>query len=184
MGILALALIPAAYAFSLLKDVDTKKMIAFSIILPLLGLAMAGLGFIAPFVMAGALALGFMALALVPLALMGPGLSIAATALTEMAASLREVGSALGGIDENKLEALEDFAITSAVTGAASGIMAAIVSPITALGGMLGGEGENPQQQVVEKLDQLIAIVEKGGDVILDGNKVGRNLAMASSKMG
>ena len=184
MGILALALIPAAYAFSLLKDVDTDKMIAFSLLLPLLGLAMAGLGFIAPFVMAGALALGFMALALVPLALMGPGLSIAATALTEMAASLREVGSALGGIDENKLEALEDFAITSAVTGAASGIMAAIVSPITALGGMLGGEGENPQQQVVEKLDQLIAIVEKGGDVILDGNKVGRNLAMASSKMG
>ena len=116
---------------------------------------------------------------------MGPGLSIAATALTEMAASLREVGSALGGIDENKLEALEDFAITSAVTGAASGIMAAIVSPIAALGGMLGGDDEeDPQQQVVEKLNELIAIVKEGGDVILDGNKVGRNLAIASSKIG
>ena len=37
---------------------------------------------------------------------------------------------------------------------------------------------------LVAKLDQLIGVVEKGGDVILDGNKVGRNLAMASSKMG
>ena len=37
---------------------------------------------------------------------------------------------------------------------------------------------------LVAKLDQLIGVVEKGGDVILDGNKVGRNIAMASSKMG
>jgi hypothetical protein len=37
---------------------------------------------------------------------------------------------------------------------------------------------------LIAKVDQLIGVVEKGGDVILDGNKVGRNLAMASSKMG
>ena len=185
MGILALALIPAAYAFSLLKDVDTKKMIAFSIILPLLGLAMAGLGFIAPFVMAGALALGFMALALVPLALMGPGLSIASTALMGMAAALKEVGTSLNAIDSSKLEALEDFTITSAITGAASGVIAAIASPIAALGETLGGgDGGNTQQEIVGRLDRLIAVVEAGGDVILDGNKVGRNLSIASSGIG
>jgi hypothetical protein len=185
MGILALALIPAAYAFSLLKDVDTKKMIAFSIILPLLGLAMAGLGFIAPFVMAGALALGFMALALVPLALMGPGLSIASTALMGMAAALKEVGTSLNAIDSSKLEALEDFTITSAITGAASGVIAAIASPIAALGETLGGgDGGNTQQEIVGRLDRLIAVVEAGGDVILDGSKVGRNLSIASSGIG
>ena len=185
MGILALALIPAAYAFSLLKDVDTKKMIAFSIILPLLGLAMAGLGFIAPFVMAGALALGFMALALVPLALMGPGLSIASTALMGMAAALKEVGNSLNAIDSSKLEALEDFTITSAITGAASGVIAAIASPIAALGETLGGgDGGNTQQEIVGRLDRLIAVVEAGGDVILDGSKVGRNLSIASSGIG
>ena len=185
MGILALALITAAYAFSLLKDVDTKKMIAFSIILPLLGLAMAGLGFIAPFVMAGALALGFMALALVPLALMGPGLSIASTALMGMAAALKEVGTSLNAIDSSKLEALEDFTITSAITGAASGVIAAITSPIAALGETLGGgDGGNTQQEIVGRLDRLIAVVEAGGDVILDGSKVGRNLSIASSGIG
>ena len=185
MGILALALIPAAYAFSLLKDVDTDKMIAFSLLLPLLGLAMAGLGFIAPFVMAGALALGFMALALVPLALMGPGLSIASTALMGMAAALKEVGTSLNAIDSSKLEALEDFTITSAITGAASGVIAAIASPIAALGETLGGgDGGNTQQEIVGRLDRLIAVVEAGGDVILDGSKVGRNLSIASSGIG
>ena len=185
IGVLGLALIPAAYAFSLLADVDTNKMIAFSIMLPLLGLAMAGLGLIAPFVMAGALALGVMALALVPLALMGPGLSLATTALMGMATALKEVGTSLNDIDSSKLEALEDFAVTSAVTGAASGITSAIASPIAALGGMLGGGGDdNTQQEIVSRLDRLIAVVESGGDVILDGNKVGRNLSLASSGIG
>tara|TARA_R100000951_G_scaffold8637_1_gene7856 strand:- start:10084 stop:12558 length:2475 start_codon:yes stop_codon:yes gene_type:complete len=185
IGVLGLALIPAAYAFSLLADVDTNKMIAFSIMLPLLGLAMAGLGLIAPFVMAGALALGVMALALVPLALMGPGLSLATTALMGMATALKEVGTSLNDIDSSKLEALEDFAVTSAVTGAASGIASAIASPIAALGGMLGGGGDdNTQQEIVSRLDRLIAVVESGGDVILDGNKVGRNLSLASSGIG
>ena len=185
IGILGLALIPAAFAFSLLAGVDTEKMIAFSIILPLLGLAMAGLGLIAPFVIAGALALGVMALALVPLALMGPGLSLASTALMGMATALKEVGTSLNAIDSSKLEALEDFAVTSAVTGAASGIASAIASPIAALGGMLGGGGDdNTQQEIVGRLDRLIAVVEAGGDVILDGNKVGRNLSIASSGIG
>ena len=50
-----------------------------------------------------------------------------------------------------------------------------------------GGRGDNEDDGssiIAEKLDQLIAIVEKGGDVLLDGNKVGRNLAIASSKIG
>ena len=48
-----------------------------------------------------------------------------------------------------------------------------------------GGDNEDDGSSIIaEKLDQLIAIVEKGGDVLLDGNKVGRNLAIASSKIG
>ena len=185
IGVLGLALIPAAFAFSLLADVDINKMIAFSIMIPLLGLAMAGLGFIAPFVIAGALALGVMSLALVPLAMMGPGLSLATTALMGMAIALKDVGSALNNIDSSKLEALEDFTITSAITGAASGVIAAIASPIAALGETLGGGGGgNTQQEIVGRLDRLIAVVEAGGDVILDGNKVGRNLSIASSGIG
>ena len=173
-------------AFAAMGNVDIEQIRVFSEVLPGLGLAMAGLGLMAPLMILGSFALGAMSLALVPLALMGPGLSLAVTALMGMAQALREVGSALGDIDGSKLDKLEDFAITSAVTGAASGVMAAIASPIAALGGMLGGgdEGDDAQMQIVEKLDQLIAIVEKGGDVLLDGAKVGKNLAIASSKMG
>lgn len=57
LGIVAIALIPAAYAFSLLKDVDTDKIIAFSIAVPLLALAAAGLGFLLMPIAMGALAL-------------------------------------------------------------------------------------------------------------------------------
>ena len=42
-----------------------------------------------------------------------------------------------------------------------------------------GGGGE-----AVTILKELLAAVKAGGDVILDGNKVGRNIAMASSKIG
>lgn len=66
LAIVAVALIPAAYAFSLLENVDVAKMITFSIMLPLLGLAAAGLGFIAPLVLAGAAALMILGLALIP----------------------------------------------------------------------------------------------------------------------
>jgi hypothetical protein len=48
----------------------------------------------------------------------------------------------------------------------------------SAVGGA-GGGGE-----VVTVLKELLAAVKAGGDVILDGNKVGRNLSLASSGIG
>ena len=69
LGILAVSLIPAAFAFSLLEGLDTDALIAFSVALPLLSLAAAGLGFVAPFIMAGAGALAVLGLALIPAAI-------------------------------------------------------------------------------------------------------------------
>lgn len=57
IALLGAALIPAAFAFSLLKGIDTKAIIAMSIAIPLLALAAAGLGFLLPFIAAGALAI-------------------------------------------------------------------------------------------------------------------------------
>jgi hypothetical protein len=51
-------------------------------------------------------------------------------------------------------------------------------------GGGRGDEGNNKDSMIADKLDQLIAVVERGGDIFLDGAKVGRNLAIASSKIG
>tara|TARA_R110000744_G_scaffold18299_1_gene49279 strand:- start:146 stop:2389 length:2244 start_codon:yes stop_codon:yes gene_type:complete len=44
------------------------------------------------------------------------------------------------------------------------------------------GDGNNGETNNL--LKRLISVVEAGGDVILDGNKVGRNLALASSGIG
>ena len=43
----------------------------------------------------------------------------------------------------------------------------------------MGGGGE-----VATLLKQLISIVSQGGDVYLDGNKVGQALALGTSRMG
>ena len=48
-------------------------------------------------------------------------------------------------------------------------------------GGLTAGAGGG---EAISILRELLATVKQGGDVILDGNKVGRNLAMASSQIG
>lgn len=68
LGILGLALLPATLAFQLLSGVDTDAMITFSIVLPLLGLAAAGLGLISPLIAAGALAMGILGVSMLPVA--------------------------------------------------------------------------------------------------------------------
>ena len=68
LGVLGLALIPAAFAFSMLKGVDIGSIIAFSIALPLLALAAAGLGFLIIPIAMGALALAILGAALIPAA--------------------------------------------------------------------------------------------------------------------
>lgn len=89
LGVLGLALVPAAFAFNLLKGVDTNSIVAFSIALPLLALAAAGLGFLAPFIMAGATALAVLGAAMIP----------AAVAFNIMAkADLEKIATGLIGI--------------------------------------------------------------------------------------
>ncbi len=78
MGILALALIPAAYAFSLLSEVDPGQMFSFAIALPLLALAAAGLGFLFPFIAAGAAALAILGMGLMAFAV-GAAIAISLT---------------------------------------------------------------------------------------------------------
>ena len=73
------------------------------------------------------------------------------------------------------------------VTVGALGALALVAEPLLQLAGVFGGDGEgggDDTSQIVEKLDQLIAVVEAGGDVIMDGNKVGRTLTLVSSQIG
>lgn len=69
LGLLGIAMIPAAIAFNLISDVDPMAMIAFSGSLAILGLAAAGLGYIFPFVALGSAALAILGIAIIPAAM-------------------------------------------------------------------------------------------------------------------
>lgn len=260
MGVLALALIPAAYAFSLLENVDISKMLAFSLMLPLLALAAAGLGFLSIFIFMGAASLMALGLAMIPAAMafqmmgeadveaigeslsnlagnsatlfsvgaaliavaggimafnaallmgqaggllgklmggggpladieklstMAPAISLAAIALNEMATGLNGVAAALNNIDDSKLKNLEEFA-DSQKPGIAESIGNMIAAPINAIGNLInGGGGEEPsQQEIIDRLDRLIAVTEGGKVIEMDGNKVGKTLALSASEIG
>ena len=169
MGILAVALIPAAYAFSLLSEVDTSKMIAFSIAVPLLGLAAAGLGFLAPFIFAGAAAIAALGLSLLPMAgafaLLGqvdiigvitslgeiaaiaPGLAVAGLAFTSLGAGLMSLGV-------GALFALPGLAVLAGIASIGSSLQAAGTG-VRALAENIGLLKDNLNELEVEKLNEL-----------------------------
>jgi len=249
MGILALSLIPAAFAFSLLAGVDVGSMIAFSVALPLLALAAAGLGFLAPFIIFGSVALAALGTALIPaaeafgnlarvdvgsisafsagiydLAYSVAGLGFLAPAIAFGGIALEALGASLEvlSVGFSALESVDTGALISGLTGLASlgpgltetatalfavaggmgafaltGFLALpVIGALTALGAVseglssiFGGGGEEKSDEgsmkaIEQKLDQLIAVVSKGGDVYIDGSKVGKTLQLASSKMG
>ncbi len=106
------------------------------------------------------------------------------------AVSLENVGGMLllgpalfgiaGGLMAVALAGLGALPIITALGG-----LGLVASPLMALAGVFSGDsGGDDSSQIVEKLDQLIAVVEKGGDVIMDGNKVGKSLVIASSGIG
>lgn len=242
MSVLAVSLIPAAYAFSLLAGVDVGSMFAFAGVLSILGLAAAGLGFLTPFILGGAFALGVLGLALIPmgealsnlagidvsvimsfvggvsaLSLMAAGLGFISPAIVAGSIALAFLGASLiplaigmermASVDSqgmvNSLVALSTIApgllSTAAALYAVAGGMAAVAVagylaiPAMALMSMFGGgEEEKPAESSGDKgmakvnanLEKLIALVEAGGDVFIDGAKVGKTLQLASSKMG
>jgi hypothetical protein len=193
LGILGLAMVPAAFAFSLLAGVDVESIIAFSVVLPLLGLAAAGLGFIAPLIGVGALALGALGLALIPLS-MGfekmasanvEGLVNSLQSLATAAPQLLGVAVGLGAISAG----LASMAVTGLLALPVIGALTALGTVSGALSSIFGGEEGDKEDKgsmkaIEQKLDQLIAVISAGGDVYIDGAKVGKTVALATSRIG
>ena len=203
MGILAISLIPAAFAFSLLAGVDPGSILAFAIALPILGLAVLGLGLIFsnPITMflfgAGILGLLALSLAIIPLAaafgsladaniegIMGSLVGIASVApdLMGIGVGLMSIAAGLGAISIAGLLAMPTLMALTALGSVSEG-----------LGSIFGGGGEATAEDdpMVEKLNELnnnilklISVVEAGGDVVMDGNVVGKTISMASSRIG
>jgi hypothetical protein len=142
MSILAVSLIPAAYAFSLLEGVDVKSIIAFSIALPLLSLAAAGLGLIAPFIMAGAAAFAVLGASLIPFAL--------ALKLID-STSLENFTKLLGVISAEKAAALFTLGAGFVALAAGLGVFALAVAA-AGISSFFAGDGIITQ---IEKLASL-----------------------------
>ena len=184
LGIVAIALIPAAYAFSLLENVDIGKMIAFSIMLPLLALAAAGLGFIAPFVMAGAAALLVLGLAIIPAAMAFSMLSDAnmegivdklatlgavAGPLLMVGAGLISIAAGLGIMGYAGMAALPVLGMLLALSAAAP----ALIALGGALGGIFGGGDEGGDSDVVSELKGLRSdIAAQPIQIVVDGKVI------------
>ncbi len=136
------ALIPAAFAFSLLEGLDVSAMIGFAASLTLLGIAAAGLGTIAPFVLMGAGALAVLGLALIPV---GKALEIAAPGLTSFSESINALNPAqLLGL----AVALPALAVGLTVFGAAL-----IPIGLASIGLLVVGKALSPIAEMAPKLD-------------------------------
>ena len=252
MVILGGAMVVAAAAFMMIADVPVENIIAFSIALPLLGLAAAGLGFLIVPIALGAIALGLLGVGMMSMgaglmvlqagkdgldsfqsfltilakdgagagfgafALAGgmlslgfsswmafPGLMLAAAGLNLLVPALTLVNAiaesdAMVSLGESMVGiasagpglALVGASLVGIAGGlslmALSGLMAlpiigsliALAAVAPALSGLMGGggkEGEDDKMQLIaDKLDQLIAVASKGGEVNMDGKKVGQ----------
>ena len=94
------------------------------------------------------------------------------------------IGAGIGGILDfaNKQVLGEKGMITESLDTpmAAGGI---VTKPTRALVGEAGAEAVIPLREFYAKMDELINVVKDGGDVIMDGRKVGTTLQLASYKL-
>jgi hypothetical protein len=98
-----------------------------------------------------------------------------ADSLTQMAAALAGVSSALSTIDTDKLESLGDFATENAFANAATGIVSAITAPINAIGNAIGGGSKDESAQKLDEIKMVLQeLLKKEGSVYIDGAKAGR----------
>ena len=93
------------------------------------------------------------------------------------------LGPALMGISAG-LSMLGPAGIIAIPGIAALGALAAMATPLAALGSLFGGGGDegNNNSGVEEKLDAILAAIQAGGNVYIDGNQVGQALVLGSYK--
>jgi hypothetical protein len=144
---------------------------------------MAG-GMIAFSAAAGIMAMSSLAiwLALAPLgalAAMSTPLASTANSLTQIATALATIKEALTGIETEKLNELQGLIMTTAFAAPAVAAAGAITSLIN---GITGGGEEGGDDAVAQKLDEILQAIREGGDVYMDGNKVGESLMLSTVK--
>ena len=160
---------------SILREVTLEKAVALVAVgggFAALGLGLASLGASLIFGVAG---IGVLA----GIAAMADPLSIVGTSLTAIAAGLAAMQVALDKLDTEKLEEIKSLVSSTA----SSAPMAAATGAITSLvNGITGGGEDSSNASLEAKLDELISVVKQGGNINMDGNKVGQYIMLSANK--
>ena len=127
----------------------------------------------------GALIGGGMITQLQTLAALSTPLSTVGSSLTAIAAGITAIALALSTLETEKLDEIKDLVMTTAIAApmvAASGAITSLINGITG-----GGEGDSNSELLAE-IKALRAVVEKGGNINMDGNKVGQYIMLSANK--
>lgn len=115
------------------------------------------------------------------LASFGQPLSTVGTSLTVVAAGIAGIATALSTLETEKLNELKDLVITTAFAAPAVAATGAITELVS---GLIGAPTESSSnKELLAEIKLLRAAVEKGGNVYMDGNKVGQAMVLASTKL-
>ena len=127
----------------------------------------------------GSLIGGGMITQLQTLAALSTPLSTVGSSLTAIAAGITAIALALSTLETEKLDEIKDLVMTTALAAplvAASGAITSLINGITG-----GGEGDSNSELLAE-IKALRAVVEKGGNINMDGNKVGQFIMLSANK--
>jgi len=196
MGVMSVSLLIGALAFSALAGVDSDSIIAFSVALPLLALALAGLGalFMGPQLIAFGLGIAMIAalgFAIIPAAIAFNLLKDAdiggilgqMVEFATVAPALMAVGGSLftiaGGLAAMSLAGFTALPIIGALS--ALGLVAPALESLAGI--FFGGGGEeDTDDETVTLLKEIRDAIKAGGTVVLDGNEVGKTLKLGTYK--
>ena len=203
MTIMAVALLPFAVALGLFTGIDFEQVALGGAAMLGLGLALGALGFMAPFIIMGAWALGIMSLALlgfgVALVLIGTGMKMISGSFSSITEEITEMASMYENIG---LLAKSFFVLGRSMSSMALGALMLLpaLPVLIALNkmGMFGGvslgggeeatesKEENPVEikltQTNMKLDTLIALMGEGGLMVENLSGIKKNTVIMAEK--
>ena len=158
---------------TMLKEITLEKAVALAAVgggFAALGLGLASLGTSLIFGVAG---IGVLA----GIAAMADPLSTVGTSLTTIAAAVAALSVALNSLETEKLEELKGLVMTTASAAPVVAATGAITSLIQGIAGT--GEAQSNKELLAE-IKLLREAVQKGGNVYMDGDKVGTALTLGT----
>ena len=203
MAIMAVALLPFAVALGLFTGIDFAQVALGGAAMLGLGLALGALGFMAPFIIMGAWALGIMSLALlgfgVALVLIGTGMKMISGSFSSITEEITEMASMYENIG---LLAKSFFVLGRSMSSMALGALMLLpalpvliaLNKMGMFGGVSLGGGEeatkseeaNPVEikltETNMKLDKLIALMGKDGIMVENLSGIKKNTVIIAEE--